>query len=237
MRRSLAAGLALLAAGVCMFANEPRPSENEKRQEKIQELASKLSRRSAYPTQGEEQKFLHGHAAALLERLKSGAPDPYVFDRIARAADDLLEASEEIEESREADIPAQAQFLLRRTAVRLKLPVPVISLEALEWLKAQPWPGNVRELEHCLERALVLSRGGLLTTQHLEAAAPPAPADPFDAVRLEEGFYAAVARLERRLIERALAQAEGNRSRAAELLKINRRLLYDKMRQYKLQES
>lgn len=137
---------------------------------------------------------------------------------------------------RREDIPALAQFLLRRTAVRLKLPVPVISPEALEWLKAQTWPGNVRELEHCLERALVLSRGGLLTTQHLEAAAPPAPADPFDAVRLEEGFHAAVERLERRLIERALAQAGGNRSRAAELLKINRRLLYDKMRQYGLLE-
>ncbi len=137
---------------------------------------------------------------------------------------------------RREDIPALAQFLLRRTAVRLKLPVPVISPEALEWLKAQPWPGNVRELEHCLERALVLSRGGLLTTQHLEAAAPPAAADPFDAVRLEEGFHAAVERLERRLIERALAQAGGNRSRAAELLKINRRLLYDKMRQYGLLE-
>lgn len=79
MRRSLAAGLALLAAGVCMFANEPRPSENEKRQEKIQELASKLSRRSAYPTQGEEQKFLHARAAALLDRRRAGAPDSLSF--------------------------------------------------------------------------------------------------------------------------------------------------------------
>lgn len=138
---------------------------------------------------------------------------------------------------RREDIPALAQFLLRRTAARLKLPVPALSPEALEWLKTQPWPGNVRELEHCLERALVLSRGGLLTPSHLEAIAPLPAADPFDAAPLEEGCHAAVARLECRLIERALAQAEGNRSRAAELLKINRRLLYEKMRQYKLQES
>lgn len=138
---------------------------------------------------------------------------------------------------RREDIPALAHFLLRRTAQRLKLPLPSVSPEALEWLKAQPWPGNVRELEHCLERALVLSRGGLLTPQHLEAGAPITAADPLDCVPLEEGFHAAVARLERRLIERALLQAAGNRSRAAELLRINRRLLYDKMRQYGLLES
>ncbi|MCS7314966.1 MAG: sigma-54 dependent transcriptional regulator [Bryobacterales bacterium] len=135
---------------------------------------------------------------------------------------------------RREDIPALAQFLLRRTAARLKLAVPAVSPEALAWLAAQPWPGNVRELEHCLERALLLSRGGLLTTEHLEAGAPLGAADPFDAVSLEEGLHAAVERLERRLIERALARAGGNRSRAAELLKINRRLLYDKMRHYGL---
>lgn len=103
MKRLLAAALVLLLAGVYVLARERRRSETEKRQEKIQELAKKLARRSAYASQGEEQKFLHGRAAALLERLKSGAPDPYVFERIARAVDDLLEASEEIEESREAE--------------------------------------------------------------------------------------------------------------------------------------
>ncbi len=135
---------------------------------------------------------------------------------------------------RREDIPALAQYLLRRTAARLKLPAPGISPEALEWLRAQPWPGNVRELEHCLERALVLSRGAVLTRQHLEAGVPETVADPFDAVPLEEGLHGAVERLERRLIQRALAEAGGNRSRAAELLKINRRLLYEKMRRYGL---
>ncbi|MGC8792323.1 MAG: sigma 54-interacting transcriptional regulator [Bryobacteraceae bacterium] len=137
---------------------------------------------------------------------------------------------------RREDIPALARFLLRRTATRLKLAAPAISAEAMEWLQAQEWPGNVRELEHCLERALVLSRGAVITRRHLEESGVTAAGDPFDAVPLEEGLRTAVARLERRLIEQALAQAGGNRSRAAELLKINRRLLYDKMRRFGLLE-
>ena len=59
---------------------------------------------------------------------------------------------------------------------------------------------------------------------------------PLDSISLEEGFHAAVAKLERRLIERALAATGGNRSKAAELLKINRRLLYDKLREFGLEQ-
>jgi DNA-binding NtrC family response regulator len=51
-------------------------------------------------------------------------------------------------------------------------------------------------------------------------------------VPLEKGMHEAVAELERRLIERALAAAGGNRTRAAQILKINRRLLYDKLQEY-----
>jgi len=138
---------------------------------------------------------------------------------------------------RREDIPELARFLLRRCAVRLKLPLPVISPEAIEWLVQQPWPGNVRELEHCVERALVLSRGGVLRPADFQVAEQPGTGDPFDNVPLEEGLHAAVARLERRLIERALARTGGNRSRAAELLRINRRLLYEKMREFGLLES
>jgi len=138
---------------------------------------------------------------------------------------------------RREDIPELARFLLNRCAARLKLSAPPLSAEAVRWLSGQAWPGNVRELEHCLERALVLSRGGPITAEYLRLTAESAPADPFDAVPLEEGLHAAVSRLERRMIERALLEAGGNRSRAAELLKINRRLLYDKMRGFGLAEG
>ncbi len=106
MRRLAVVILAILLAGTCVLARQRR-SEAEKRQERIQELARKLARRTAYGSPGEEQKFLHARAAALLERLKANVADAYVFGRVSRAIDDLLKASEEIQESREPERAAK----------------------------------------------------------------------------------------------------------------------------------
>ncbi len=133
------------------------------------------------------------------------------------------------------DLPELAEFLLRRCAARLKLPLPALAPEALTALRARSWPGNVRELEHCLERALVLSRGGLILPEHVEEGAGLRSADPFSTIPLDEGMHEAVRKLERSMIVRALQASGGNRTRAAELLKINRRLLYDKLREFGLE--
>jgi DNA-binding NtrC family response regulator len=134
---------------------------------------------------------------------------------------------------RREDIPELAQALLARISSRLKLPQPQLAPEASAILSRRPWPGNVRELEHTLERAVILNRGALLGPE-LFSSEVPAP-DPLDDIPVDEGFHASVARLERRLIQRALAAAGGNRTRAAELLKIHRRLLYDKLREHGLE--
>jgi DNA-binding NtrC family response regulator len=136
---------------------------------------------------------------------------------------------------RREDLPELAQVLLRRSAGRLKMQVPSLSEEAKSLIFSGDWPGNVRELEHCLERALILSRSGVILREHVELSAGPSTGDPTDAFSLEDGLRGAVAKLERRLIERALATAGGNRTRAAEILKINRRLLYDKLHEYGLE--
>ena len=133
---------------------------------------------------------------------------------------------------RRQDIPELTEFLLGKLAKRLKLAAPALSPAAQQALLEQEWPGNVRELQHCLERALILSRGAPITPAHLETPRAMPAADPLDSLSLDTGMHDLVGRLERRLIERALEQAQGNRTRAAELLKINRRLLYDKLREF-----
>jgi DNA-binding NtrC family response regulator len=108
-----------------------------------------------------------------------------------------------------------------------------LSPEAVEALKAREWPGNVRELEHALERALILSRGGRIAPDHLALPSETgSSSDLFGAVPAEMGLHEAVGELERELVQRALASVGGNRTRAAQLLKISRRLLYDKLQQY-----
>jgi DNA-binding NtrC family response regulator len=133
---------------------------------------------------------------------------------------------------RREDIPELAEHLLRKLARERRLAQGELSAGALERLQAHDWPGNVRELEHALERALVLSHGGRIAPEHLALATETRPApDVLAGVPFDKGMHEAVAELERRLIERALAAAGGNRTRAAQILKINRRLLYDKLRE------
>lgn len=136
---------------------------------------------------------------------------------------------------RREDLLELAQFLLRRSAGRMKMQIPSLSEEAKELLCNSEWPGNVRELEHCLERALILSRSGVILREHVELSGGPSTGDTLDSFSLEDGLRGAIAKLERRLIERALTSSGGNRTRAAEILKINRRLLYDKLREYGLE--
>jgi len=137
---------------------------------------------------------------------------------------------------RPQDIPELAEHLLRKLARERRLAPGELSSGAVERLQAHDWPGNVRELEHALERALILSHGGRIAPEHLALStdARPAP-DVLAGVPLERGMHEAVADLERRLIERALAVAGGNRTRAAQILKINRRLLYDKLQELGIQ--
>jgi DNA-binding NtrC family response regulator len=130
------------------------------------------------------------------------------------------------------DLPELVDHLLGKLARQLKLHSAGLTPDGETALRERDWPGNVRELEHTLERALVLSRGAPIGPEHLTPQTRPNAADPLGEPPLEEGMHALVARLERRLIERALAEARGNRTRAAEILKINRRLLYDKLSEY-----
>jgi len=134
---------------------------------------------------------------------------------------------------RREDVRELAEHLLRKLARERRLAPGELTAGAVERLQAYDWPGNVRELEHALERALILSHGGHIASEHLALSTATAGASgPFDGVPLEKGMHAAVAELERRLIERALAAAGGNRSRAAQILRINRRLLYDKLQEF-----
>jgi two-component system response regulator AtoC len=108
---------------------------------------------------------------------------------------------------------------------------PALAPAALERLQRYAWPGNVRELENMVERALILSGGAALQEQHFmlgpKLQEPPPAADA--ALRLVP-LDKAVEDLETRLIEEALAQAGGNKAKAAALLEISERKLWYKLK-------
>lgn len=142
---------------------------------------------------------------------------------------------------RPEDILVLAQGFLEEIGATIGRPSAGISEDAATLLLSHSWPGNVRELRNTIERALILCHGGLISREHLPSALQPAPAVtmaeaalppprearfPSDGVRLDS--------IEKELVEKALAEAAGNKSRAAKLLGLPRGRLYSLMRRYHL---
>jgi transcriptional regulator with GAF, ATPase, and Fis domain len=107
-----------------------------------------------------------------------------------------------------------------------------LSQEAREILLAHDWPGNIRELRNALERAVILCDGGLITGEQLplRTARKTAPEAPPNA--LPEGTNLEV--MEKAMIQKALAQARHNKSKAARLLGLTRAQLYFRLEKYGL---
>src|SRR5690606_31578942 len=72
---------------------------------------------------------------------------------------------------RPEDILPLAEVFLEDLGRSMGRPAAGISRDAREWLIDYPWPGNVRELRNAIERAILLCDGGLITRDHLPAAA------------------------------------------------------------------
>jgi two-component system, NtrC family, response regulator AtoC len=131
------------------------------------------------------------------------------------------------------DIPLLAEHILSRLARKYSWPHLGLAPAALERLVAHPWPGNVRQLQNVLARAAILARGRAIFPEHLELTDTATPAD---GARVQPGtsLKEILSQIERRLIEEALVQTSWNRSKAAALLGISRRALFDKIQQYRL---
>ncbi|MGH2378533.1 MAG: sigma-54-dependent transcriptional regulator [Candidatus Limnocylindria bacterium] len=138
---------------------------------------------------------------------------------------------------RKEDIPALVEHFLAKHRYSATAQPAAISEEALRRLMEYDWPGNVRELENVVERAVVLSRGQVITSRELPFGDHEADGeDHTDDLPTERSFFKkSVAQFEKDLIMKALRDAVGNRSKAAEMLGIYRRLLYAKIKEYGLE--
>jgi DNA-binding NtrC family response regulator len=132
---------------------------------------------------------------------------------------------------RRDDILPLAEHFLRLAGA----PAKSLSLEAGHSLTAYDWPGNVRQLKNVMERCHALVRGPTISASDLQL---PANTSASPAVSLAPtDLSGAVAGLEKRMIEAALAEAGGNRAEAARRLGINRQLLYTKLKRYGLSDG
>ncbi|MBI3968244.1 MAG: sigma-54-dependent Fis family transcriptional regulator, partial [Chloroflexi bacterium] len=111
-----------------------------------------------------------------------------------------------------------------------------LSESAMRAIENHDWPGNVRQLENIIQRAVVLAQGGVITTEHLVLDPTPERKiiDIEQLLSRKVPLKDIVGEVERAAIGEALRQAHGNRSKAANMLGIYRRLLYAKMREHGL---
>ena len=127
--------------------------------------------------------------------------------------------------SRRADIPALANHFLDRFARQMDKRVTGIAPEAMEILASYDWPGNVRELSNAIERAMVVGTPPVIRPEDLPLRR---------SARNEVAGEESLAEVEKRHIAAVLERAEGNVTRAAEILKVDRVTVYNKIKKYGL---
>jgi transcriptional regulator with PAS, ATPase and Fis domain len=132
------------------------------------------------------------------------------------------------------DVLLLAAHFAKELAARMGKTEAGLSRDAREALLAHRWPGNIRELGNAIERALIVSEGGLITAAQLGLVPRRAPDDARDApgasAPRDDAAVTSLADVERRLVTDALARAGGNRSEAARLLGLTRSQLYTRLK-------
>jgi DNA-binding NtrC family response regulator len=128
---------------------------------------------------------------------------------------------------RKEDIPLFVRYFVNKCSDESKKKAPDVSEEALKLLMDYIWPGNVRELENVVQRAIALCQRDVILPEDLPASMNREADDNLVEKGLREGYT--VDQLEKEYIRRVLIQVGGNKSRAAEVLGLDRKTLYRKL--------
>jgi len=198
-------------------------------------------------------KLLRALQERTIERLGGRKPIPVDFRLIAATNVNLEKAKKEnhfredlyyrlhvfpieipLLRDRDGDVKFLSQHYLKKFNKTLSQNVEKISSEAMDMLIRYSWPGNVRELMHVIESAVILADHTILPenlplkTQNAQEDNGESPSTLKKAGRL------AKEKVERRLIEKTLKDVNWNKSRAAEILNIDYKTLYNKIKEYSI---
>jgi len=132
---------------------------------------------------------------------------------------------------RRDDIPLLAAHFLRRAAAEYGIEAPSIPPMTMRRLMEYEWPGNVRELENFVERSVIMHAGAKTISFDPDDALHRRR--EYELVRSARAERWSLERLEREYILAVLDEVNGHQGRAAEVLGIDRRTLYRKLKQYR----
>ena len=168
----------------------------------------------------------------LKQAVKSGAFREDLYFRLNIITLTLPPLRERVE-----DIPALAKFFLNRHAKEAKRPGMMFSRESMDALARYTWPGNIRELDNVIARAVILSTTDMIEPIMLSLDGPgrSSAAHPFSYLDLP--YHESMDEHSRHIIDQALRDSDGNQTKAAERLQLQRTYLARLIKQQKAKED
>ena len=140
------------------------------------------------------------------------------------------------------DLPVLTETLIAHLNNKHTCNVTYVTADVMDAFRKYSWPGNVRELRNVLERAVIMAGEGAIQMAHLPydfgvsvGSRPPAQVFEPDSVRLAVGTT--VSEAERALIQLTLQHTKNNKTRAAEILAISLKTLFNKLKEYGASDS
>ena len=231
--RTSRAGLLLKASGGTLFLDEigEAPAGLQAK------LLRALEERRVRPVGGDDERAFDARIVCATNRdleaaIESGRFRSDLYYRINVIRIDLPPLR-----ARGDDVLLLAQRLVEQIAGATGKSVSGIAGPAAEKLLAYAWPGNVRELRNCIERAVALTRFEEITVADL-----PESIQDYRRSRLvvdldDPGQLPPLEEMERRYILRVLEAVHGHRTRAAEVLGLDRKTLYRKLERYGIRQE
>ncbi len=216
--------LRLAEGGTCLLLDVPALSL-----EAQAKLAETLATHRAAPADGLASYPIDARIVATSRVPLAPLVEAGLFDvELHRRLEPLILEVPPLRERRE-DVPSLVLLALDRSCRTAGRPVLGIDADALEALVTYGWPGNLRELASVVDRSVRRATGATVARAELPALAPSEePKDPWSGTFAE---------LELRILEHALARAQGNKSEAARLLGLKRSTFLDKLKRYELTEA
>ncbi len=134
------------------------------------------------------------------------------------------------------DIPLLVEHFLDKHRYSSDSPPARISEEAMQALMKHQWPGNVRELENTMQRAIVLSQGGIITSHHilLSDFGDRQVVDIGRLVREGTPLIEIIEQVEKMALTEAMQSSKGDRAEAARLLSVDRPVFYERLKEFGL---
>ncbi len=137
---------------------------------------------------------------------------------------------------RKEDVPLLVEHFMQKHNKQLGLAIKSISKAAINFLKEHDWPGNVRDLENAIQSAMILAQNDVILLEDLPLRVRGYPEVPQDTdvenIGLENYINQLTIKLEKECILKTLENNMYNRTSTANALKISRKTLFNKMKQY-----